>query len=248
MHLLMATHLPLHSWNLTPAQAVDLQKNLRGRVRLMPLSGAIRTIAGADISFNKDEETIYAGIVVLRLPSLETIEQVGVITRTNFPYVPGLLSFREMPAVLEAWEQLRGEPDAVMFDGQGIAHPRRIGIATHAGLWLDRPTLGCAKSVLVGKYDEPTAARGSRSLLTDRQQVIGVALRTKDRVSPIFVSPGHRMDLESAVGLTLQCHGGYRQPEPTRRAHLLVNALRRGEVQPGQSTFNSGEYLSLALE
>ena len=131
---------------------------------------------------------------------------------------------------------LKNEPDAVMFDGQGIAHPRRLGIASHVGLWLEKPTLGCAKSVLVGRYEEPAPERGARSPLVDKGETVGVALRTKDRVQPIFVSAGHRMDLETAVDLTLRGGGGYRQPEPTRRAHLLVNALRRGEVQPGGAT------------
>ena len=231
----MAIHPNLHSWDLAPRDAVALQNILRAQVRLQTPLRCLQTVAGADISFNKDEETIYAGIVVLRLPDLATVEQVGVVTRTKFPYVPGLLSFREAPAVLEAWEKLQRPPDAVMFDGQGIAHPRRFGIASHVGLWLDVPTWGCAKSVLCGKYDEPAPARGSRSPLIDRGEAVGAALRTKDRVQPIFVSPGHWMDLETAVALTLRCDGGYRQPEPTRRAHLLVNALRRGEPPPGQT-------------
>ena len=225
----MARYRSLHPWTLNPREAVALQKDLRTQVVLGRPAAAIETVAGADISFNRFDETIYAGIVVLRLPTLETVEQVGVITRTRFPYVPGLLSFREAPAVLAAWEKLRCEPDAVMFDGQGIAHPRRMGIAAHVGLWLERPTFGCAKSVLVGRYEEPGSERGARSPLTDRGETVGAVLRTKARTKPIFVSPGHRLDLETAVALTLQCDGGYRQPEPTRRAHLLVNALRRGE-------------------
>ena len=235
----MATHLSLHPWDLAPREAVELQKTLRAQVRLEPPAKPIRTVAGTDISFNKFEETIYAGIVVLRLPELTVVEQVGVVTSTKFPYVPGLLSFREAPAVLEAWEKLQTEPDAVMFDGQGIAHPRRMGIASHVGLWLDRPTWGCAKSVLCGRYDEPAPERGARSPLIDKGETIGAALRTKNDVQPIYVSPGHRMDLETAVALTLRCDGGYRQPEPTRRAHLLVNALRRGETQSDQETFDS---------
>ena len=226
----------LHSWNLTPAAAVELQKSLRGQVRLQAPGEPIRTVAGADISFNKFEETIYAGIVVVELASMRTVEQVGIIGETRFPYVPGLLSFREAPAVLEAWALLKDVPDAMMFDGQGIAHPRRLGIASHVGLWLERPTFGCAKSVLVGRYDEPAPERGARSPLVDKGETIGAALRTKDRVQPLFVSAGHRLDLETVVDLTLRCGGGYRQPEPTRRAHLLVNALRRGEAAPGRAS------------
>src|SRR5256714_15262689 len=228
----MAKLEQLHEWSLAPREAVELQKQLRARVRVVPLRKKVETIAGADISFNKFDPVVYAGVVVLRLPLLEVIEEVGVVSETKFPYVPGLLSFRESPSVLEAWSKLKTEPDAVMFDGQGIAHPRRVGIASHVGLIIERPTLGCAKSVLVGKYEEPDDERGSWTELIDKGEVVGAALRTKTRVAPIYVSPGHLIDLQGAIDLTLACDGGYRQPEPTRRAHLLVNALRRGEKEP----------------
>ncbi|HEX8632933.1 MAG TPA: deoxyribonuclease V [Pyrinomonadaceae bacterium] len=228
----MANYQQLHDWTLRPREAVELQKSLRERVRVVPHAGKpIETVAGADISFNKFSPVIYTGIVVLRLPSLEVVEEVGVVGETQFPYVPGLLSFREAPSVLEAWAKLKTEPDAVMFDGQGIAHPRRIGIASHVGLFLNRPTLGCAKSVLVGRHAELAEERGSWQPLVDpkNDETVGAALRTKTRVQPIYVSPGHLIDLAGAIDLTLKADGGYRQPEPTRRAHLLVNALRRGE-------------------
>ena len=228
----MARYQQLHDWNVTPREAVELQKSLRERVSLAPLGQTIETIAGADISFNKFSPTVYAGIVVMRLPSLEVIEEVGVVSETRFPYVPGLLSFRETPSVLEAWAKLKTEPDAVMFDGQGLAHPRRVGIACHVGLLIERPTLGCAKSVLVGKYEEPPKERGQWTELIDKGETVGAALRTKNNVQPIFVSPGHLIDLNGAISLTLACDGGYRQPEPTRLAHHLVNALRRGERAP----------------
>ena len=228
----MASFEQLHEWSLTPREAVELQKRLRALVRITPLTKKVETVAGADISFNKFDPTIYTGIVVLRLPKLEVVEEVGLVSETKFPYVPGLLSFRESPSVLEAWAKLKTEPDAVMFDGQGLAHPRRVGIASHVGLLIDRPTLGCAKSVLVGKYEEPGEERGAWSPLVDKGETVGAALRTKRRVQPVYVSPGHLIDLEGAVDLTLRCDGGYRQPEPTRRAHLLVNALRRGERSP----------------
>ena len=227
----MAQYEQIHDWAMKPKEAVELQKKLRERVRIEPLKKKVETIAGADISFNKFSPVVYAGLVVMRLPSLEVIEEVGVVSETEFPYVPGLLSFRESPSVLEAWSKLKTEPDAVMFDGQGIAHPRRVGIASHVGLIINRPTLGCAKSVLVGKYEEPDEERGSWTELVDPKngETVGAALRTKTRTQPIFVSPGHLIDLEGAIKLTLASDGGYRQPEPTRRAHLLVNALRRGE-------------------
>lgn len=228
----MAHFEQLHEWDLTPREAVELQKRLRERVRIEPLRKRVETVAGADISFNKFDPTIYTGVVVLRLPTLEVVEEVGLVSETKFPYVPGLLSFRESPSVLEAWAKLKTEPDAVMFDGQGLAHPRRVGIACHVGLIVKRPTLGCAKSVLVGKYEEPGEERGAWSPLVDKGETVGAAVRTKRRVHPIYVSPGHLIDLEAAIDLALRCDGGYRQPEPTRRAHLLVNALRRGERSP----------------
>ncbi|GAB3261451.1 deoxyribonuclease V [Larkinella harenae] len=225
----MATYQPLHDWTVTPTEAVALQQQLRHQVRIEPLTKPVETIAGCDISFNKFEETVYAGIVVLELATMQVIEEAGVVSSATFPYIPGLLSFREIPSLLEAWAKLKTEPDVVMFDGQGIAHPRRIGIASHGGLFLNRPTFGCAKSVLVGKYDEPASERGAWSPMKHYGETIGAALRTKNRVNPVYVSPGHLIDFQAAIDLTLRCNGGYRIPEPTRRAHNLVNALRRGE-------------------
>ncbi|GAB3741019.1 deoxyribonuclease V [Spirosoma lituiforme] len=225
----MANYQSLHDWNVSPSEAVALQQQLRTQIRIQPLAEVPRTIAGCDISFNKFEETVYAGIVVLRLDTLETIDEAGVVSTAPFPYIPGLLSFREIPSLLEAWQKLTIEPDVVMFDGHGTAHPRRIGIASHAGLFLNHPTFGCGKSVLVGKYDEPAPERGNWSPMTHYRDVIGAALRTKNKVNPVYVSPGHLIDLDTAISLTLACNGGYRIPEPTRRAHNLVNALRRGE-------------------
>ena len=221
---------PLHEWPESPEAAIALQQQLRSQVRIQPLTSPAETIAGCDISFNKFEETVYAGIVVLRLDTLETIAEATAITTTSFPYVPGLLSFREIPALLEAWANLTIMPDVVVFDGHGIAHPRRLGIAAHAGLWLNRPTLGCGKSVLVGRYEEPAIERGSWSPMLHRGEVIGAALRTKNKVNPVYVSPGNLIDLDTSVSLMLQCNGGYRIPEPTRRAHNLVNTVRRAHL------------------
>jgi deoxyribonuclease V len=226
----MAEYTPLHDWNLSATEAVALQQQLRHQIRIEPLSKPPETIAGCDISFNKFEETVYAGIVVLRLDTLETIDQSGVVSTATFPYIPGLLSFREIPALLDAWQQLKTTPDVVMFDGHGTAHPRRIGIASHGGLFLNVPTFGCGKSVLVGKYDEPAPDRGAWSPMRHYGDIIGAALRTKNKVNPVYVSPGHLIDLDTAIDLTLRCDGKYRIPEPTRRAHNLVNALRRGEA------------------
>ena len=222
----MASFTHFHDWNLSPREAIALQNELRNRVLEAAPTRPIETIAGADISFNKFSSTIYVAVVVLRLPDLQVVEEATVIGEAQFPYVPGLLSFRELPAVLEAWQKLSIEPDCVMFDGQGLAHPRRFGIACHAGLWLNRPTLGCAKSVLVGTFDEPAPERGSWTPMIHKGETVGAALRTKNKTKPIYVSVGSEMDLDSTIELTLRCDGGYRQPEPTRRAHLRVNELR----------------------
>jgi deoxyribonuclease V len=216
----------IHDWNLSPREAIAVQQRLRSLVRIEPLTSEVRTIAGADVSFNKYSETIYTGIVVLSLPDLQIIESAGVRGIAKFPYVPGLLSFRETPSLLEAWDLLKIKPDVLMLDGQGIAHPRRFGIACHVGVLLDIPTLGCAKSILVGRYNELGLEAGSQTPLIDRGEQIGIVLRTKDKVAPVYVSAGHLIDLPSAVNLVRKSTWKYRQPEPTRQAHLLVNKMR----------------------
>jgi deoxyribonuclease V len=222
----------LHDWAIEPRKAVALQRSLQSRLQLTPLKSLPETIAGADISFNRYSSTVYAGIIVLSLPALEVVEQVGTVTQVHFPYVPGLLSFREIPPLLEAWKLLNVEPDVVMIDGHGIAHPRRFGIASHFGLVVERPTIGCGKSVLIGTFDMPEPHRGSWTAMRHHDEVIGAAVRTKNNVQPMYVSPGNLIDLNGSITLTLSCCTSYRLPEPTRRAHLLVNALRRGEIPP----------------
>jgi len=226
----------LHDWDLTPTEAVALQKELRERVRIEPLPKRISLVAGTDVSFKKHSDEVFAAIVVIRLPSLEVVATAGVKTTATFPYIPGLFSFREAPPLLEAWEKLDVRPDVVMVDGQGIAHPRRVGIASHLGLLIDVPTIGCAKSVLVGKYEEPGEEAGSHTPMVHKGETIGAALRTRDRVSPVYVSPGMGADIASSVDLAMKCVRGYaegksryRIPDPTRQAHLFANALRRGE-------------------
>jgi deoxyribonuclease V len=218
--------LSLNRWDLTPREAVEVQKELRDLVRLKRLARKVKVIAGADISFNKFSKTLYAGIVVLRLPDLQIIESVGIRSVAKFPYVPGLLSFRESPSLLEVWEKLKTKPDVLMLDGQGIAHPRRFGIACHLGVLLDLPTIGCAKSILVGEHFSLGLEAGSRAPLVHKGEQVGVALRTKNNVTPVYVSPGHLTNFDSSVDLVLRSTGKYRQPEPTRQAHLLVNRLR----------------------
>jgi deoxyribonuclease V len=219
----------LHRWDLSQSEAVALQRELAARVHVatpLPLE-ACRLVAGADVSYNRFSDVLHASVVVLSFPDLEVVETADVSTRVTFPYVPGLLSFREAPPLLAAFAQLASAPDAVLFDGQGTAHPRRLGIASHLGLWLEVPCVGCAKSRLTGRFVEPDPAAGSSSPLMDGKEQIGAVLRTKNRVNPLFVSPGHLIDLASSLRLTLACVRGYRLPEPTRRAHLRVNEQRR---------------------
>jgi len=219
----------LHPWNLSAKDAVALQKELAPQVEIAPLERAPKTIAGADLSFDKGSDEVWAGIVVLSFPDLEIIEERGLQTRAPFPYVPGLLSFREAPAVLEVWEQLENKPDVLVLDGQGLAHPRRFGLACHLGLWLDIPTYGSAKTLFVGEFEDLGGERGAVADLVHRGEVVGAAVRTKRNTTPVYVSVGNKMTLDNAVEMTLRCDGGYRVPEPTRRAHLFVNRLRRGE-------------------
>lgn len=207
----------LHSWDVTPEEARRLQNGLRTQVVKTDRFGKINTVAGVDIGFKKD--IARASVVVLSFPGLQVIDSVVTESPVRFPYVPGLLSFREIPPLLTAFTQLQTEPDLVIVDGQGIAHPRRFGLASHLGLILDRPTIGCAKSRLWGRYEEPETEHGSYTYLMDKDEVIGVVVRTRRNVKVVYVSIGHRISLDSARTLTLACCRGYRLPETTRYAH-----------------------------
>jgi deoxyribonuclease V len=217
----------LHDWNLTPDAASALQKSLAGQVDVSTPLAPWKTVAAADASYNKFSEWLYAAVVVVRAGTFEVIERAGVVAEARFPYVPGLLSFREAPAVLDAFARLKTRPDVVLCDGQGIAHPRRVGLACHLGLWLGLPTIGCAKSLLCGQYDEPGPDRGDRSPLVDRDEVIGSVVRTRSRVRPLYVSPGHLCDLDGAVSVVLATTVKYRLPVPSQMAHHYVNEIRR---------------------
>jgi deoxyribonuclease V len=221
----MKNHL-LHSWDLTPKEAAVLQRRLAAQVDTRTPLTRCERIAGADVSYDRFSNVFYAGVVVLRMDDLTVIEKQAVVHESAFPYIPGLLSFRETPPLLEAFAKVRSEPDAVMIDGHGYSHPRRCGYASHVGLWLGKPCIGCAKSRLVGRYEEPETQAGSVSPLKDGDEIIGQVVRTKTAVRPVFVSVGHKVDLGSAVAIVLATCRGYRIPEPTRQAHLHVNALR----------------------
>jgi deoxyribonuclease V len=211
---------------LTPAQAIAYQNELRQQIRIEPLDKPIHIIGGADISFNKYSETVYAGIILLKYPEMIVVGHASVISRTSFPYISGLLAFREVPALLEVWNKLEIKPDLLVLDGQGIAHERRLGIATHFGLVTDVPTIGSAKSRLRGRYEEPANEAFAQSPMYDGDGVIGTALRSKKNCNPIYISPGHRISMEQSVSVIKNCIRGYRIPEPTRQAHILVNKVR----------------------
>jgi deoxyribonuclease V len=216
----------LHRWDLTPVQAVALQRELAAQVDVSQPLGQLRTVAGCDISNNQRSNVLFSAVIVLKLPEFEVIETATAKVEVDFPYVPGLLSFREAPALLAAFGKLMTIPDVVVVDGQGIAHPRRMGIATHLGLWLNVPTVGCGKSRLAGRFDPPGPEPGDSSPMMDRGEQIGVALRTSRRGGPMFISPGHRIDMAGAVEVVQKTSNGYRLPEPTRMAHIAANEAR----------------------
>jgi deoxyribonuclease V len=211
-----------HPWSLKPKEAVALQKHLAGKViRKSGIDiGDVATVAGVDTHFHQGLAT--AAVVVIRLSDLATADHATAIKKISFPYTPGLLTFREGPAILDALHHLTATPDLLIFDGQGIAHPRRCGLASHMGLLLDMPSIGCAKTRLTGLYEEPYTEKGSYSYLKDGDETIGAVVRTRSSVKPLFVSIGHRIDLQDSINIVLQCCPRYRLPETTRRADKLA--------------------------
>lgn len=221
---------PLHPWGVSPAEAIEIQKRLRERLILHPPAGFDpRRVAGADLSVSRDGRRGYGGIVVLDLETMATVDEASAAEAVTFPYIPGLLSFRELPVLAAAWRRLATRPDVIIFDGQGLAHPRRFGIACHGGLLFETPSVGCAKTILVGRHGPLGRKRGSAAELVHRGEVVGMAVRTRTGVRPVYVSSGHLMDLPTAVALVLRTCGGYREPEPIRRSHRLVNDIRLAE-------------------
>jgi len=231
----------LHSWNLFYLQAAALQKRLAVKVRFTPLKKPPKLIAGVDCAFSRNGQKIISVVVVLKLIDFELIETKSAVRNVAFPYIPGLLSFREAPVCIAAVEKLKSKPDLFIIDGQGIAHPRRLGLATHLGLLLDKPTVGCAKSRLTGTFEEPPPEKGSYSFLKDKKtimhktalnsqvtnhEIIGAVVRTRTNVKPVFISVGNKCLLDDAIKITLACTTSYRLPEPTRLAHQMVSKLR----------------------
>ena len=247
----MALHIKhRHSWNLTPQEARRLQEELRQKWEGLDRLGTIRTVAGADAAFviqgsqalshsrprtGRNANRAIAGVIVYRFPEMEELERACAVRPLQFPYVPGLLSFREIPVLLAALKKLRQVPDLIFCDAHGYAHPRRFGLASHLGVLLDLPTIGCAKSLLTGKETQLGRERGAWSAVVDadargEEEVIGAAVGTREGVRPVYVSQGHRVSLETAIRLTLQVADGFRIPRPTREADHYVNAMKRERV------------------
>ncbi|MDJ1159313.1 deoxyribonuclease V [Chelatococcus sp. SYSU_G07232] len=214
-----------HDWSLTPTEAIALQQELRREIiadRPIDLD-AVRLVAGVDVSVKNGLS--HAAVVVATFPDFRVVETACASAATPFPYVPGLLSFREGPVLAEAFARLESEPDVFLFDGMGIAHPRRIGIASHMGLWLARPTVGCGKTLLCGRHGPLGPERGAAAPLVDNGEIIGMALRTRAGTKPVFISPGHLVDLATAVALVLRCAPKFRLPEPIRLAHQAAGSF-----------------------
>jgi deoxyribonuclease V len=213
--------MALHAWTQDRQEAITLQRELASQLVLEDQPGEVRFVAGVDMAINEQSGMARAAIVLLTYPELQIIEKHIYEEPLRMPYIPGLLSFRELPSVLGAFEQLKQRPDLVMADGQGIAHPRKLGIASHLGLWIDIPTIGCAKSILVGRHESVGENVGDWTPLIYHKETIGAVVRTRTRVKPLFISPGHKISLESSIKYVLACGRGYRLPETTRQADKL---------------------------
>jgi len=233
----------IHRWNVDINEAYKIQERLRRQLSRRDgfVFRSIRWIAGADVAYATRDDTIFGAVVVLKFPECLVAEEIALKAKVEFPYIPGLLSFREAPVLLQAFSRLKQRPDVILFDAQGIAHPRGFGLASHAGLLLGLPSVGCAKTRLVGDYQPVPRSRGSFSWLWFEGKKVGAVLRTRTDVKPVFVSPGDKITIPTATRLVLAACRGYRLPEPIRRAHQLANRMRAQESHPGLTTTqNSG--------
>ncbi|MDZ7264204.1 MAG: deoxyribonuclease V [candidate division KSB1 bacterium] len=216
----------IHPWNVTLDQAKDIQLALQPKIVLQPLLASPHWIAGADVAYSREGGCCFAAVTVFAFPAMTVVEQQTAMANINFPYVPGYLTFREAPALILAFEKISQVPDLIIFDGQGIAHPRGLGIASHLGLLLDRPAIGCAKSVLVGNYELPLPTAGHWTKLMFQGRGIGAVVRTRNHVKPLYISPGFKITLEEAIHWVLTTCRGFRLPEPIRKSHATVNQMR----------------------
>lgn len=231
----------LHDWNVSYKRAREIQRELGAKLILKDkdLPDTIHTVAGADISYSRNSRLFFAVVIIFAFPTMEIIEEQSSSGTVDFPYIPGLLTFREGPVLLETFKKVRSLPDVILFDGHGISHPRDIGLASHMGLFLNRPSIGCAKTRLVGSYNKVAEKPGSYSPLVYNDEIRGAVLRTKRNVKPVFVSQGHKIALERAIEITMSCCRGYRLPEPTRNAHLAVNRIRLERIREDGGDSNS---------
>ena len=216
---------PLHSWNVSVEEAIQIQDDLKDRIVLKRTFSKVRSIGGADVAYSKQGNLLFGAIVVLSFPDLEILDTAAAEGKISFPYIPGLFSFREGPILIKTYQKLKLKPEIMIFDGQGIAHPRGIGLASHMGLYLDLPSIGCAKTPLVPGFISPGPFKGSFEWIRRGGKKVGAVLRTKDGVKPLFVSPGHRVDVSTSNQLILESCKGFRFPEPLRKAHQLAERL-----------------------
>jgi deoxyribonuclease V len=216
---------PLHSWKVNTEEAIQIQENLRNRLILKNTFTEVRTIGGGDVAYSGDRNLLFAAIAVLSFPKMETLDIATAHGEIPFPYIPGLLSFREGPILINAFRKLKMKPDVMIYEGQGIAHPRGIGLASHMGLWLELPSIGCAKTPLLDDFTYPGPSKGSFELIRKEGKEVGAALRTKEKVKPLFVSPGHRIDLPTSIQIILQTCQKFRMPEPLRKAHQVSGSM-----------------------
>ncbi len=224
----------IHPGNVAPAEAIRIQQELREKLIFRPPQKPIRLLAAGDVSYNPGDGIHFGAFLLFRFTDLILLEKAWAAEKISFPYIPGLLTFREAPILLKVFSQLSQKPDLLLLDGQGIAHPRSMGIAAHLGLLLNLPAIGCAKSRLCGVYEEPGEEKGSRTLLKDCGKTIGAAVRTRTGIKPVFVSPGHKMDLPTSAEIVLALCRTYRLPEPLRQAHAFVNRLRAEQSGKGK--------------
>ena len=218
----------LHSWKVSVEKAIQIQKDLRNRIILKKTFFRVRTIGGGDVAYQKEGNFLFGAMVILSFPQMETLDVATARGKISFPYVPGLLSFREGPILIKTFQKLKIIPDVMIYDGQGIAHPRGIGLASHLGLWFDLPSIGCAKTPLLDEFASPGPLKGSVEMIKKEGKEVGAVLRTKDKVKPLFVSPGYRIDLPTSIRLVLESCQGFRIPEPLRRAHQISGRILAG--------------------
>lgn len=216
---------PLHSWDVSVEKAIQIQEALKDQIILKKNFSKVKTIGGGDAAYSRNGRLLFAAIVVLSFPEMEIIAMATAHGKASFPYLPGLLSFREGPILIEAFQRLSLKPDVMIYDGQGVAHPRGIGLASHMGLWLDLPSIGCAKTPLLNRFVSPGPSRGSFEWIRRNGRKAGVVLRTKDNVKPLFISPGHRINFLMSNQLILESCKGFRFPEPLRKAHQLAGRM-----------------------